>query len=117
MSSEIIQELTSDQFKARFPEFISIHDELIIANIEAAKIIVLESFWKQYYLEALGLTAAHEITLRQNEQLNTEARLAAIRENKGFSQSSKTSSYYGDTAYGQRLLELKKKIPVTGFTV
>lgn len=116
MSSESIPELTSEQFKTRFPEFVSIHDELIIANLESAKIMILYKAWKQYYLEAIGLLAAHEITLRQNEQLITEMRVAMIRGNKPFSETQ-PNSYYRMTSYGHRFLELKKKIIVTGFTI
>lgn len=108
--------MTLAEFKLLYPEFNQLPEELIEVNLEKSIAITSEKFWQQYYNEAVGLTTAHEITLRREEQLNTEMKLSMIRGGKSFSES-RPVEYFKMTSYGQRLIELKKRLPKTGFVL
>jgi hypothetical protein len=109
--------VSSSDLKIRFPEFVSVHDELIIANIYEAQLQLHESFWKADYANAVGLFAAHLIILKTNEQLSTEMRAAMVRGSKYFPSVNSERGFLDLTSYGKQLIELRRTKAKAGFVL
>jgi hypothetical protein len=50
--------MTAAEFRARYPEFTSASDALVLAALAEAEAAVTESVWGALYTEGLGLRAA-----------------------------------------------------------
>lgn len=116
MPEEEIELITLEAFRMECPEFAEIPDEIIQATLDKSVRIVQESYWKNYYLDAVFLTTAHEIFLRQQEAILGQTQAAAIRDNPTFqSLNFGTGDYYSLSNYGLKLQSIKKLLPKSGF--
>lgn len=106
--------MDASQFKEKYPEFGNLPDSLIDINLDKARVTLSAAHWKNFYNEAVGLIAAHEIYIRQSDDLAIQAKLGGIREGKGYSERFQ-KNYYELSSYGLRFLELRKQLPRVGF--
>jgi hypothetical protein len=119
MPEEEIELITLQAFRMEYPEFSEIPDEIIQGTLTKTTRLISEDYWRNYYLDAVFLSTAHEIFLRQQEAVLSQTQAAAIRDNPTFQSLNLNSSsdYYSTSNYGLSLLALKKRLPKSGFTL
>lgn len=120
-SDEIKIKIHVYQFKIMYPELANLEEDLIEINLVKSFNIIKEAYWGNFYIDAVHLLTAHEISVRQLSAYISAAKLSSLRESTYIKNEGVTfewllkSPYLSLSMYGQRLLELRKRLPKSGF--
>jgi hypothetical protein len=103
--------MTVAEFKERYPDFVSVDNAVVLAQIEESDLLLNSALFGDRYPIVLGLSVAHELSVNITKTASSTTPVISRTIERGsityaVPKPTNKSSYYFSTKYGKKLIEI-----------